>query len=146
LDATLERIFRLLGLKYPPTDIFPVLEGFHHRDANIRANAVDYLDNILEPKLKPVLMPLVESALMENLSEEMLERLNIKIPGETDFYHALLIGKDDRIKMAVLSLISSMHYKDIKELAELVIEDENPKVSSFAKKLLDSANHNRDPS
>jgi AAA family ATP:ADP antiporter len=145
LDATLERIFRLLGLKYPPTDIFPVLEGFHHRDATVRANAVDYLDNILEPALKPVLMPLVESALMENLSEEMLERLNIKIPSETDFYHALLKGKDDRIKIAVLDLIATMHYNDTKQLAELVIQDDNPKVSSYAKRLLDNTSQDSGP-
>ncbi len=137
LDNTLERIFQLLGLKYPPSEILPVYEGLQNRDPDIRMNAVDFLDNILDPSLKHVLIPIVETAMMENLSKEILERLDIDPPSESACLERLLDGRDDRIKLAVLKLVASRKQSGWQQLVERVLDDENLRVAGFAKRLMD---------
>ena len=136
LDSSLERIFQLLGLKYPPSEILPVYEGIRNRDPDIRMNAVDFLDNILDPNLKNVLIPIVESSMMENMSAEILERLDIEAPDEATCFESLLMGRDDRIKLAVLRLISARKTEGMEPVIQRVSQDENPRVASFAQRML----------
>lgn len=136
LDSTLERIFRLLGLKYPPAQIQPVYEGIRNRNPDIRMNAADYLDNILEPNLKPVLLPIVESALMDVPPGERFAHLNIQAPSEVRCLESLLRGTDDRIRLAVLRLLAAEHHPERARLAALCLDDENPRVAGVAAQMI----------
>jgi len=40
LDASLERLFRLLGLKYPPVEMYSAYKGIRSSDRDIRMNAM----------------------------------------------------------------------------------------------------------
>lgn len=110
LDVNLERIFRLLGLKYPPEDVISVFENLQSRasDPDLRANALEYLDNLLDPGLKKVLMPIVETALLDSISEEVIRGLNLKIPNEQACYQLLLEGEDEEVKMTVRKLMGNI--------------------------------------
>ncbi|HVP48224.1 MAG TPA: Npt1/Npt2 family nucleotide transporter [Bryobacteraceae bacterium] len=68
LDQTLERLFRLLGLKYPPEDMHAAYLAVRGRRREQFLAALDFLDTVLEPALKRVVMPLLDS------SEGMAER------------------------------------------------------------------------
>jgi AAA family ATP:ADP antiporter len=59
LGESVERVFRLLHLIYPPKDIQSVYFSFNTRPA-LRASAVEFLDNLLEPPLRELVVPLVE--------------------------------------------------------------------------------------
>ena len=48
LDDNLERIFRLLGLKYPPGEIDTVYRNLKSDKPDLRVNAIEFLDNLLE--------------------------------------------------------------------------------------------------
>ncbi|MCG8604814.1 MFS transporter, partial [bacterium] len=52
LDDHLERIFRLLGLRYPPRDIYNAYAAASSSNRSIRANAIEFLDNILSSNYK----------------------------------------------------------------------------------------------
>src|SRR5690606_2191590 len=97
LDRNLERIFRLLGLKYPPDDIFIIYKSIQSKQSEMRNDALEYLDNLLEPNLKKVLIPLVETAMMDTFSEKAIRHLKLRIPGEYECFKSLLQGKDTRI-------------------------------------------------
>lgn len=105
LDNNLERIFRLLGLKYPPDEVISIYESIQGQGSDLRANALEYLDNILEAGLKKILIPLVETALLDNVSAEAIRELNIKIPGEEECYQLLLSQGDEEVKIAVQKLL-----------------------------------------
>ena len=113
LDTNLERIFRLLGLKYPPEDVISIYEGIQSRQPDLRANALEYLDNLLNPDLKKVLIPIIETALLDAISEEAIRELKLKIPDEVDCYKLLLAGNDEEIKNAVQILLSSLEINRI---------------------------------
>jgi hypothetical protein len=59
-EETLERILRLLNLICPSLDLASAFAAFQSQDARLRANAVEYLENILEPHYRKVLVPLLE--------------------------------------------------------------------------------------
>jgi AAA family ATP:ADP antiporter len=60
LRGTLERLFRLLGLKYPPKEMHAAYLALNHKKSDEYTAAVEFLDNILERELKRVLLPLLD--------------------------------------------------------------------------------------
>jgi ATP:ADP antiporter, AAA family len=109
MDGHLERIFRLLGLKYPTEDILPIYEGLQSNKPDLRINAVEFLENLLDGSLKKVLIPVLETALLDGITEEAIQNLDVNIPDEFTCYRTLLEGKDTKLKMAVLYLIGETH-------------------------------------
>jgi AAA family ATP:ADP antiporter len=136
LDGNLERIFRLLGLKYPFEDILNIYQGIQSKKPEMRINAVEFLDNLLETNLKRVLVPIVETALLDNISEDALKTLNLKIPDELHCLSMLLSGPDVKISLATLYLISQIKDKKYIPLVANFTQSENLKIKTFANQAL----------
>ncbi|MEE4260544.1 MAG: hypothetical protein V2I62_12330 [Bacteroidales bacterium] len=136
LDGNLERIFRLLGLKYPPDEILNIYQGLQSKKPDMRINAVEFLDNLLETNLKRVLIPIVETVFLDHISETTIKNLNVKIPDEFECLSMLLAGKDVKIKLAVLYLISQVGNKRYIPLIEKQLLDANPKIRTFAEQAI----------
>ena len=61
MDVERERIFRLLALLLPKHDMHSAHDGLLSADPAVRANAVEFLDNVLEPQqLRHQLLPLFD--------------------------------------------------------------------------------------
>jgi AAA family ATP:ADP antiporter len=60
LEQSLERVFRLLGLIYPAGDIYQAYTGLRSEVGQVRANALELLDNLLRPSLKRALLPIID--------------------------------------------------------------------------------------
>uniref|UniRef100_Q028W6 ADP,ATP carrier protein n=1 Tax=Solibacter usitatus (strain Ellin6076) TaxID=234267 RepID=Q028W6_SOLUE len=58
---TMERIFRLLGLLYPPNEIYNAYVALESGVADRVSPAHDYLDSLLTREIKHILMPLLDS-------------------------------------------------------------------------------------
>lgn len=132
LDAGLDRIFKLLGLKFPGDEISSVYKSFQSNKPDIRMSSIEFLDNLLDAKLKRVLIPLFETTLMENVSQEALRNMNIHIPSEHECYTMLLEGNDIRVKLSVLYLIGKQDHNEFLALAMKHQNDNNQKVRDFA--------------
>lgn len=70
LDNNLERIFRLLGLKYEPNDMFNAYKGITNKKKDLIANAIEFLDNVLDSNLKKFIIPIVETQALGYLIDE----------------------------------------------------------------------------
>jgi ATP:ADP antiporter, AAA family len=116
LDKDLKRIFWILGLTYPPGLILPLYNDLRHQDHDMRINTVELLDNLLDPGLKKVVISIVESAMMDQLSSDDLERMEVNIPDETSCYESILKGKDEQLKAAVLKLLKAMKDREFEHL------------------------------
>lgn len=108
LDENLERIFKLLELKYPPEEIDTVYRNIKSEKSDLRVNAIEFLDNLLEVSLKKVLIPIIETISVETLTRETLKNLNVRIPDQHHCFELLLEGKDRQLKMAVIELIETL--------------------------------------
>jgi AAA family ATP:ADP antiporter len=61
LSETLERLFRLLGLRYPPREIYTTYRAVSRPGSEEAVAAVEFLDSTLEPNLKRILLPLLDA-------------------------------------------------------------------------------------
>lgn len=105
LDDNLERIFRLLGLKYPPKDVLFAFESINSKQKDLRVNALEYLDNLLDSGLKKVLIPIIETALLDTISEDAILQLHVKIPDEQACLEILVKGEDEEVREAAEALL-----------------------------------------
>jgi hypothetical protein len=84
--ASVERVFRLLGLIFPQRDIYAAYRGVNSPRRELRANAVELLDTMLSSPLRRVVIPLVDDEL------PLVEKLRI---GES-----LAVSAPDRARIA----------------------------------------------
>ncbi|MBI9070789.1 MAG: hypothetical protein JEY94_04285 [Melioribacteraceae bacterium] len=137
LDGNLERIFHLLGLRYPHDDIVNIYKGIKSNKPDLRTNAIEFLDNILDPYLKRVLIPIIETAALDSISEVAIKNLKIKVPSEYECVEILLHGKDLKIKLAVLYFISQWKDPRYKVMVESLINSDDHKIKSSAINVLE---------
>lgn len=62
LHQSLDRLFRLLGLRYPPGPIYAAYLAVTHRRSEEYATALEFLDNILDQDLKTIVLPMVDGS------------------------------------------------------------------------------------
>ena len=60
MEHELERIFRLMALLFPEADLQDAYVGLRSANPVIRSNALEFLDNVLEPHLRQVVVPLLD--------------------------------------------------------------------------------------
>lgn len=103
LDQTIERIFRLLALIYSPSDIYAVHFNFRSRPA-LRASALEFLDNLIDPDMRALVMPLVEDR-NEGGSEQGAEDNPMLL---SDAIHALVTDEDEWLRTIARELASRL--------------------------------------
>jgi ATP:ADP antiporter, AAA family len=138
LDGTLERIFRLIGLRYPPEEVMSVYQGIRSDNEHIRMNSIEFLDNLLEPTLKRNLMPIAESAAFEEITSKTLVNLKVKIPDERKCLSMLLEGRDQKMKIVVFRLIAQLQNKEYSSMVQPYVKSANARVREQAQKTVDA--------
>ncbi|MGB5377004.1 MAG: hypothetical protein WBN26_03355, partial [Muriicola sp.] len=136
LDTGLERIFKLLGLKYGPKDIEIAYEGILSEKQDAQSRAIEYLDNLLYGDLKRKLLPIIENTILDVTSEEVQQNLMAKVPTESECFLSLLQANDHKIKLAVLFLIGQQKNIKYRPLVEMMLVNEDERIRDFASQTL----------
>ena len=139
LDENLERIFKLLGLKYPPDEMDTVFKELKSDKSEMRANAIELLDNLLDANLKKVLIPIIEIA-NENITEEILKELKLKKMSQGECFSVLLEGIDLKLKSEVLQLLALLKDKKYLSIAEKYSHHPSEQISKLAQIAVHSIN------
>ncbi|MFD0842200.1 Npt1/Npt2 family nucleotide transporter [Flaviramulus multivorans] len=124
LDRQLQRMFKFLGIKYPPQDVDPIFNTILNGKEEQRLHAIEFLDNILDKQLKKELIPVAESILYETNTEEKIKKLNVKILSEIECYNELLNRKDSKLKLAVIYLIEQSKNPEFNSLLDKITQNE----------------------
>ena len=140
LDAGLERIFKLLGLKYVQEDVQNAYLGLLSPKQEARNKSIEFLDNLLTGNLKQKLLPIIEEATMDFSSEEAIQKIKHNIPSEMECFEQLLQVPDVNLKLAVLYLIGKQKESKYEPLLKRFTSDENQKVRDFAQNALAEIN------
>jgi AAA family ATP:ADP antiporter len=61
MSQEVERIFRLLKLLFPSFDLHSAYVGLQSDNRSVHDNALEFLDNVLKPQLRDLLVPLLDS-------------------------------------------------------------------------------------
>jgi HEAT repeat protein/MFS family permease len=106
LQHHVERMFRLLALIHQPHDIYSAYYTCLVKPA-FRPNAIEFLDNLLDLKTKPLMVPLIEQAFglrsgeideSERLSPEMA--LRVLRDGDDPWLRIIAVDITERLKVA----------------------------------------------
>ncbi|MFQ5628340.1 MAG: HEAT repeat domain-containing protein, partial [bacterium] len=133
LEENLERIFRLLGLKYKPDDMLNAYRGVMSEKSELRANAIEFLDNVLDSNLKKFIIPLVESNSPFSLIEQPLLLMHGDNLKSQDCLEAILNGDDSWLRVCALYLIAEQNNENcIGEIGKFM-NDTDPMVQETAR-------------
>lgn len=134
----IERIFRLLALRYPPKDIYNAFAATTSQNPAIRANAIEFLDNILSKNHKRILLPVVEDLPIEQVLQKADGLVDGKITNRMEalkslassgdawlracaLYEIGITGLTSKFKTEISKAENSTHTL-VKETARLVLE------------------------
>ncbi len=95
IDSNLKVIFSLLDMIYPPEDYLQLYEYVKGSDEDLRNNAIEYVDNSLQPNLKNIIIPLIEY----HFNESSYSIDDIKIQ-EYEMRSFLIENRDEEIRKA----------------------------------------------
>jgi ATP:ADP antiporter, AAA family len=91
----LERVFRVLGLLYPHLDVHSAHLGLQSKSIAVHDNALEFLDNVLKPQLREMLVPLLDSKVTVRQRAHIAQRLvHTNIENQEQAVTAL-VGSDD---------------------------------------------------
>ena len=102
LDQTLERIFRLLGLRYPPEEIYNAYRAVRNLQSQRRAAALEILDNTLGQPLKRMILPILEETSWNRLEPLGQELFGLEPLSSEECLRQLMRGDDKWLKMVAL--------------------------------------------
>ncbi|QNJ96925.1 ATP/ADP translocase-like protein [Constantimarinum furrinae] len=131
LEQSLESIFKLLSLKYDNVDIETAYFGLKSELYETKINAVEFLDNLLNARLKMNVLPLIEYHIVDN-TEEGISSYEIPSLSEKRIFTKLLKNRGARIKIAVLRIIEYSQNRSYEKVVKSLLKHKNPKVSRAA--------------
>ncbi|MCZ6765565.1 MAG: Npt1/Npt2 family nucleotide transporter [bacterium] len=132
IDENLDRMFRLLALSYSPKDIHGAYLGITSDHKHLRANAIEFLDNVLRKEVKKYLFPIVDSLPDDFRMQKGNELFGLNITNSTSAMKFILEGKDAWLKACALYTIKDETLSELRELVEKATRDPHPVVQETA--------------
>jgi len=120
LEESLDRLFRLLGLKYPPLQIYAAFLAIHRGSHDDTAAALEFLDTVLEKDLKRIVMPLLEDT--ANAQTRGHDLFNIDVPDIETAIRELINTGDEWLASCAIATAAQLSLRklapDIHEAGE----------------------------
>jgi AAA family ATP:ADP antiporter len=135
-QSNLERIFRLLGLVYPPNDIFYAYQGFISGKKALQANAIEFLDNLLSRDVKKYILPILDDVPVETVLRKGEEFFQVRMSTKEDALERLITGRDNWIKCCAIYNVSPGATKRLKDLVYEAGKDPDPLVCETAEHVI----------
>jgi AAA family ATP:ADP antiporter len=112
LARTLDRVFRLLGLRYAWTDVAAARYSLDHGDTRVRASALEYLDNLLGGDVRRRVMPILDVAPMAEKVRYANSVLKSRPRDVTDTLAQLVHDEDPVVVGAALQFLATRGFAD----------------------------------
>jgi AAA family ATP:ADP antiporter len=125
LDHNLERIFRLLALRYGPDDIYSAYQGYVSFRRDLRASAVEFLDNVLGKDLKKYIFPIVDQLSMELTIRRGQHLFDLRIDSYAEGLEMLIKGRDAWLKACAMYASGPNQPQNLQPLIEAAKGDPN---------------------
>ncbi|UCD63480.1 MAG: hypothetical protein JSW34_12140 [Candidatus Zixiibacteriota bacterium] len=131
-EQNLERIFRLLGLHYPPSDIYSAYLRIVSRKQVYRASAIEFLDNLVKGDVKKYLFPILDEASPERVVRKGRELFGIRFEHKDQALLYLMGGRDSWLKACAVYNALDCESPEVIEAVESARSDRDPVVRQTA--------------
>jgi ATP/ADP translocase len=135
-EQNMERIFRLLGLAYPPEDIYSAYLGIVSDRKAMRASAVEFLDNLLKSDLKKYLLPIVDEVSMDLAARRGRELFGIAIFTRDEAVRFVLESADPWLRACAIFAAGDSVSGEVEERVRAAARDSDRIVRETAQLML----------
>jgi AAA family ATP:ADP antiporter len=136
MDQKLERVFRLLGLRYPPKDIYSAYNGLRSPQSHVRASAIEFLDNLLMPDLKQLLFPVLEEVAVDTFVTGGNQYFGLHPKTWNAYLEQLITGRDEWLQTLALYVAADLGLTDLTESVRAAQASESALVRETAQRSL----------
>jgi len=134
LQQELERIFRLLGLLFPQLELHSVYLGLQSQNKTVHDNALEFLENVLKPRLRTVLVPLLDGKVSAQERAELANRLvHAKIESREQAVAALVLSDDPWLKSCGAYAIGSLGLRTLENELDRCLDHQDPLLRETAR-------------
>lgn len=121
---SVDRLFRLLAMSYPPAELYAASRALYSPSTRIRANAIEYLDNVLTSAHKKRVLGLVEEKPTRDRVARALKDLGERSADWPESLERQAASDDDWLAACALHTVWATQQKD---LYRLIAEPESGK-------------------
>lgn len=130
----LERIFRLMSLVYPRLDFHSAYVGLQSQNRAVHDNALEFLENVLNPQLRSQLIPLLDGKVTPKQRAERASRLvNASFENREQAVAALVACDDPWLKSCGAFAIGSFGLKGLESELESCLQHPDPLLRETAR-------------
>jgi AAA family ATP:ADP antiporter len=134
MQQELERVFRLLGLLYPHLDVHSAHVGLQSKNVAVHDNALEFLDNVLKPQLREMLVPLLDSKVTVRERADFAQRLvHTKIESQEQAIAALVASNDSWLRSCGAYAVGAFGLKSLETQLDRCLNDSDPLVRETAR-------------
>ena len=134
MEQEVERIFRLLGLLYPRYDLHSAYFGLRSSDPAVHDNALEFLDNILRPQLRSVLVPLLDFGVSVSERIQLANRLvGAKVETREEAVAALLSSEEPWLKSCGAYAVGMLGLRQLELELDRCLEHADPLLRESAR-------------
>ncbi len=125
LNHCLERMFRLLGLRYPPLQIYAAWRAVQRGKGDDLSAALEFLDNVLDRELKRVIVPLLDASDNARLVQFGQEYFGLERKSIEDALRDLMRGGDEWLASCAVATAAELQLKSLAPEAERLSHGDN---------------------
>ncbi len=134
MERELERIFRLMKLLFPQQDLHSAYVGVQSRNPVVHDNALEFLENVLSPQLRSLLLPLLDSEVPATSRIELANRvLGTEVANSAEAVHSLLSSEDPWLRSCAAYAIGALNLEGFDEQLERLSTDPDPLLRETAR-------------
>jgi AAA family ATP:ADP antiporter len=110
MTQEVERIFRLLKLLFPTYDLHSAFVGLQSSNRVVHDNALEFLENVLKPQLRELLLPLLDSEVAAPQRVELANRtLGTSVASREEAVSLLAMSADPWLQSCAAYAIGALH-------------------------------------
>ena len=136
MDQKLERVFRLLGLRYPPADIYSAYNGLRSQRSHLRASAIEFLDNLLLPNMKQLLLPILEESAADTLLSHGRQHFGLQRKSRAAYLEQCMTGRDTWLRTISIYAAGDLGLTELVPIVRSASSSENPMIRQTAERSL----------
>ncbi len=134
MEHEVERIFRLLGLLYPRHDLHSACFGIQSSNRVVHDNALEFLDNVLQPQLRNILVPLLDSSVTIAERVRLANRMvGTEVQSREEAVAALVASEDPWLKSCGAYAVGSLGLKSLEVELDRCLEHPDPLLRETAR-------------
>jgi ATP:ADP antiporter, AAA family len=127
MEQELDRIFRLMGLLLPHVGLHDAYIGLRSKDELVRANSLELLDNVLQPELRQLLVPLLDSQVTTAERIELANRLvGAPLDSAEQAVATLLSSEDPWLRSSAIYAVGALQLHELRDELDRFETDPDP--------------------